>query len=82
MFLQVSVCPWGRGMCGGVSVAGGMHGMAGEGMCGRGACIVGTMHGRGGMSSGGGMHGRRAVAGGVHVRGHVWWGAMHGRGHV
>ena len=52
-------------------------GMAG-GMCGGGACMVGSVHGRGHAWKGvaGGVHG----GGGMHGRGHVWQGGMRGRG--
>ena len=49
MFLQVSVCPWGGGMCGrgcawcGACVVGGM--------CGRGVCMAGDCVWQGGMCS-------------------------------
>ena len=34
------------------------------------------MHGRGSM------HGGACMAGGMHDRGHMWWGGIHGRGHA
>ena len=55
------------------------------GMCGRGECVAGGVHGREHVCQGGcmveGMHGRGACV----VEGHVWQGAymaegMHGRG--
>ena len=53
---------------------GGVHGRGcawQEGVCGRGVCVAGGMHGRRGV------HGRGAcMVGGMHGRG------MHGRGHA
>ena len=95
MFSQVSVCPWGGGVCVAWECVwlGGMHGRGG-GMCGRGCvwqgeCMVGVCMVRG--VCGRGMHGRGYVAGrcawqrGICGRGHAWQGAcmaggVHGRG--
>ena len=92
MFLQVSVCPQGRGRAWlwgrACIIAGGMHG--GGGVHGGRGCVWwwGACQVAGGMCSGGGMHvGRGAcvVAGGMcGCRGHACWGAcvvaggMHG----
>ena len=54
MFSQVSVCPWGWGVCmaGGACMAGGGvhgrgHALQGEACIAGGACMAGGMHGRG-----------------------------------
>ena len=59
------------------------------GMCGRGACVTGAMHGGGGMCGGGHawqgvcMARGACMAGGACVAGgHVWQGCMRDRGHA
>ena len=80
MFLQVSVCPQGRGACvagehvwqGACMVGVGVC-MVGRGVHGRGVCMVRGIHG-GGHVWQGGMHGRRCAWQGVCMAGgHVWW---------
>ena len=69
MFLHLSV----------ILFRGGMRGGGGHvwwwGMCGRGACVAGGMHGRGGLHGRGGMHfgGWQGVCvAGGHARQEIW----------
>ena len=59
----------------GVCMAGG-HAWQG-GVCGRGAFVAGSVHGRGCAWQGacvvGGMHGGGCMLGDMHGRGHAWW---------
>ena len=56
------------------------RGMHGRFMCGRGACLVGGICGRGCVWQGVSMVGS-CMAGGMHGRGHAWQG-KHGRGYA
>ena len=88
MFLHVSVCPRGEGMCcGGACVVGGMHGEghvwqgAGGhawqgGMCGNVECMAGGMHRRRACMVGG-FAWQGACMAGVHDKGACMAGGTH-----